>query len=62
MALLCNDLTKAISRADDESLALLPVFVAYLYWDVPSGCWGNYAIVNEWIAKKRRRLGHAQEQ
>lgn len=50
-AVLCNDLTKAIGRADLESRAALPSIVFWLYNHAPCGCWGSYEIVEKWRNK-----------
>lgn len=50
-AVLSNDLKNACARADDVNIALLPVYVAYLYNDAPANCWGSYAMVDAWIAE-----------
>ena len=49
MAVLCNDLKEACGRADDENIELLPVYVAYLYNEAPSACWGSYDKVRAWL-------------
>ena len=41
MAVLTNDLTGAVGRADNENMANLPAYVSYLYNEAPSACWGS---------------------
>ena len=47
-AVLTNDLRGACERADSENLRNLPAFVAYLYNNAPSDCWGSKAKVEAW--------------
>jgi len=47
-AVLENDLIEALRRADDENLANLPAFVAYLYNEAPALCWGSAEKVKAW--------------
>lgn len=49
-AVLANDLAEACGRADDESLANLPAYVAYLYNEAPSACHGSPIAVRAWQA------------
>ena len=50
-AVLSNDLRLAIAHADQENLANLPAFTAYLYWEAPSQCHGSPERVKAWIAQ-----------
>jgi hypothetical protein len=47
-AVLCNDLKEAIGRADDVNINHLKDFVRFLYWEVPSACWGSIEKVQAW--------------
>ena len=47
-AVLENDLHEAASRADDENINNLPAYVAYLYNEVPTSCWGSPEKVAAW--------------
>jgi hypothetical protein len=51
-AVLENDLHEAVSRADDDNMANLPAFAAWLYNEAPAGSWrpGNY---DRWIVRHR---------
>lgn len=51
-AVLSNDLTNAVRRADPENLALLPAFVNYLIEHAPAKCWGSPEAVREWLAQR----------
>jgi len=48
-AVLHNNLTEAVARADDENIKNLPAFVGYLYNEAPSLCWGSKERVAEWL-------------
>ena len=48
-AVICNDLAEACKRADEENLENLPAFVAYLYNEAPSQCWGSEEKMNAWL-------------
>ena len=63
-AVLVNDLTGAVIRADDESIQILPDIVKYLYWEVPSACWGTPRKVSEWRGLNARghRTVHMDEE
>lgn len=50
-AVLRNDLSGAVGRADSRALENIPHIVAYLYNDCPSGCWGSDERVKMWAAK-----------
>ena len=52
-AVLRNDLTKAISYADDTSMKHLRRIVQLLYCDVPAICWGNEEKVEAWFKQWR---------
>jgi len=49
-AVLRNDLVSAVSNADETNLANLPVYIGFLYNEVPSTCWGSPQKVEEWSA------------
>ena len=48
-AVICNDLTGAVGRADDDNLANLPAFVGYFYNEAPSRCWGSKEKMEAWL-------------
>ena len=52
-AVLINDLAEAVGRADDENMVIIPAFVAYLWNECPSDCWGSIDKVNAWIENHR---------
>jgi len=49
MAVLCNDLMGAFSRADGTNEAHMKEWTMWLFNDAPSICWGDEETVNEWI-------------
>jgi len=51
-AVLCNNLRLSIYNADEYNRATLPQILDYVYWEVPSGCWGSYGAVEKWIAHR----------
>lgn len=50
MAVLENDLLRACGAADEENMANLPAYTAYLYNRVPSSCHGSPEKVKAWLA------------
>ena len=50
-AVICNDLSDACGRADETNLRNLPAFVAYLYNEAPSPCWGSRAKMDAWMER-----------
>jgi len=52
-AVLENNLREACARADDINIRNLPAYIAYLYNDAPSACWGSPEKVDAWVANFR---------
>lgn len=52
-AVLSNNLTQSVGRADAENLAGLPAIVAYIYNEIPEGCWGSPEKVTRWREARR---------
>jgi hypothetical protein len=48
-AVLTNNLTESIGRADDENGAALKEIVQYIYNEIPWGCWGSPERVKRWL-------------
>lgn len=48
-AVIQNDLSAAMGRADSENLANLQAFVAYFYNEAPADCWGSPAKMKAWL-------------
>ena len=48
-AVFVNDLTQAITRADEVSLQNLKQIVMWMIWEIPSIAWGSRDAMNTWI-------------
>lgn len=48
-AVLSNDLSGAVGHADADNLALLPVYVRWLYNVAPFRCHGSWDTMKEWF-------------
>lgn len=55
-AVICNNLSEAIGRADSDNMRNLPAFVAYFYNECPAPCWGSRAKMDAWIALDRENV------
>ena len=53
-ALLANNLAEAVGRADSINLPLLPRWVQYMYFEIPSQCWGSVENREAWIDRFTR--------
>jgi len=49
-ACLENNLRNACGQADDENLANIPAYAAWLYNEAPGRCWGSKEKVDAWLA------------
>jgi len=58
-AVLTNDLSEAVSRADEQNLANLPAYIGFLYNEAPSGCWGSPKHFNEWMDARAQERSEA---
>jgi len=56
MAVFRNDLAAACGRADEENMANLPAYVAYLHNECPSGCWGSEEQVIAWTPEMAEKV------
>jgi len=56
-AVLSNDLTEAVARGDDRSLAGLQAVVRYLYNYAPREAWGSKERVNAWLDNTKSEGG-----
>ena len=48
-AVLANDLSQAVFRADKDSLAGLADIVRYVHWEIPDKCHGSIEKVEAWV-------------
>jgi hypothetical protein len=53
-AVICNDLSNAVGRADDNNIHVLPAYVNYFYNYAPHNCWGSKKLFKEWVEKGGR--------
>ena len=51
-AVLENDLTEAVFRADNNSLAGLADIVRYVHWEIPHNSHGSKSKVTAWLNKE----------
>jgi hypothetical protein len=51
-AVLTNDLSGAVNRADSQNIQNIPAIVFYLYNYTPSICWGSEENVKNWLYRK----------
>lgn len=52
-AVLTNNLTEAVRRADDHNLEALPAIVRYAYNHIPAECWGSREKIKAWRDARR---------
>jgi hypothetical protein len=50
-AVICNDLFRAVERADDTNILLLARYVIFFYNYTPHECWGSADHVKAWVAR-----------
>jgi len=51
-AVLENNLYQTFGRADSDNVKNIPAYVNFLYWHVPSICWGSPAKVKAWLESR----------
>lgn len=54
-AVLANDLMGAFKAADMNNTCSMHEIVCYVYSEIPAGCHGSHAIIDEWINNKRKQ-------
>lgn len=52
-AVICNNLSEAVGRADDTNIRNIPAYCSYLYNEAPSDCWGSPEAMAEYMKRKR---------
>lgn len=52
-AVLENDLSGAVARADHINIKIIPDIVKYVFNELPAACWGSPEAVKRWYGKKR---------
>ena len=50
-AVLENNLSTAVFRADDNNIKLIPEIVKWIFNEIPQHSWGSPIVVEEWTAK-----------
>lgn len=53
-AVLENNLSEAMGRADLHSRAALFAIVRWCHWNLPGGSWGSPENVRSWLAEHRK--------
>lgn len=48
-AVICNNLTEAFNRADDENTRLMRDWAAFFRWEIQGNAWGSKEIMQEWM-------------
>jgi len=48
-AVLSNNLSEAVGRADVYNRQIIPELVEYIYNNLPGSCWGSYEAVDKWL-------------
>jgi len=54
-AVIQNDLSAAVSYADDFNLRNIPAYVGWLHNKAPATCWGSAAAMQQWLEGARER-------
>ena len=49
MAILANDLHKAVEHADMDNTHALAAFAGWCYNEAPGNCWGSPKAVEDWL-------------
>ena len=55
-SVLENNLFLSVSLADDYNITILPVYVNYMYNELPMLCWGNKEKVEKWLQKQHESI------
>ena len=54
-ALLSNDLTETVGRADEGNIKVLDKIIMYCYNEIPSECWGTPKRVEAWLKLREKK-------
>ena len=60
-AVISNDLRESCARADDDNMWQLPIIVAYLYNEAPTGSWGSRENYIRWLQMRADPAAIASE-
>ena len=53
-AVLENNLTEALGRADDRNQRAIKEIVSFIYNCLPRNCWGSREKVEKWLAREEK--------
>lgn len=48
-AVICNNLSESVARADIRNIRNIPAYANWLYNHAPSSCWGSVEKYDKWI-------------
>jgi hypothetical protein len=48
-SVLRNDLVATFNTADEDNRLLLLPILAFIWWELPSDCWGSAEKVEKWL-------------
>ena len=51
-AVLENNLAQSFGRADDKNIEMIPTIIRYIWYNLPSRCWGSPAKVKAWLERE----------
>lgn len=60
-AVLSNDLTESVQRADSDSLRVIREICHWLYNNAPGPCWGSPGAVKAWPAQAKQNQKRAAD-
>lgn len=55
-AVICNNLTEALGRADDGNRARLFEIVQWWHNEAPAACWGSPERMRDWVAASGQHM------
>ena len=56
-AVICNDLSEAVSRAIGDNVKNIAAYMGYFHNEAPMGCWGSKKKMDNWIKEHREERG-----
>lgn len=60
-AVICNDLSEAVARADDENRRLIPAYIHFFHNYTPAACWGSREKMDAWTEDWRAGMARTRE-
>lgn len=61
-AVIQNDLSEAVGRADEENMRNLPAYAAYFYNHAPAACHGSKEKMAAWIKSREKKNAQGRSQ